>query len=84
MTVNQLSGCSHAPPGTPAYHPPQHRPRREKKRKERLRVICCYLINNQTTFVKVRFILKSVVTPHEIIIHDVVRRAKKGVVLKLV
>jgi hypothetical protein len=40
------------------------------------------LAPNQTTFVKGRFILKSVVSAHEII-HRAVRSKEKGVILKL-
>jgi hypothetical protein len=49
----------------------------------RLVPICYRLLSgNQTTFVKRRFILESVVAAHEII-HETVRNNQKGIVLKL-
>jgi hypothetical protein len=49
----------------------------------RLELICDRLLAyNQTTFVKGRFILESVVAAHEII-HDATKKKKKGIVLKL-
>jgi hypothetical protein len=48
----------------------------------RLDIICDRLLaSNQTTFVKARYILKSVVAAHEII-HHIVKNVK-GIVLKL-
>jgi hypothetical protein len=49
----------------------------------RLEVICNRLLApNQTTFVKGRFILESVVSAHEII-HRAVKKNENGVILKL-
>jgi hypothetical protein len=49
----------------------------------RLVPICYRLLSgNQTTFVKRRFIVESVVTAHEII-HETVRNNQKDIVLKL-
>jgi hypothetical protein len=49
----------------------------------RLERICGRLLApNQTTFVKGRYILESVVSVHEIL-HDSIRRGQKGMVLKL-
>jgi SAM-dependent MidA family methyltransferase len=40
------------------------------------------LAPNQTAFVRARFILESVVAAHEIV-HDAVKKIKKGMILKL-
>jgi hypothetical protein len=40
------------------------------------------LASNQTTFVKGRFLLESVVSAHEII-HDAIKNKDKGLILKL-
>jgi hypothetical protein len=40
------------------------------------------LVPNQTTFVRGRYILESVVFAHEIL-HDAVRNGQRGIVLKL-
>jgi hypothetical protein len=54
-----------------------------KAMNNRLEMVCNRLLApNQTTFVKGRFILESVVSAHEII-HRVVRSKEKGVILKL-
>jgi hypothetical protein len=49
----------------------------------RIQALCGRLLApNQTAFVRGRFILESVVSAHEIV-HDVVKRNKKGMILKL-
>ena len=47
-----------------------------------IRVADRLIASNQTTFIKGRFILDSVVAAHEII-HEVSRKKEKGIVLKL-
>jgi hypothetical protein len=49
----------------------------------RIEALCGRLLGpNQTDFVRGRFILKSVVTAHEIV-HDAVKKGQKGMILKL-
>jgi hypothetical protein len=46
-------------------------------------MVCVRLLShNQTTFIKVRFILESIVAAHEIV-HDAIKRGEKCMVLKL-